>query len=218
MGHTDYRRIYETGAGKLDEALDWSTSLGIGAVTLWVCSTDNLARPAAELSDMLTAIEIKMRDLADDHRLARAGVHVEAMGRIDLLPQSLVAAIEAARQATAANNQMVVTVATGYGGREEITDAVRAMLAHGVQRGLTLRQLVDSVTCDSIRQHLYLPTLPDPELIIQTNDESRLSGFMLWQSAYSEFCFTDLNWPAFRRIDVLRAIRDYQGRDRRHGR
>lgn len=206
------------GVGKLDEVLDWCASLGIGAVTLWVCSTDNLARPAAELFDMLSAIEIKMRDLADDRRLARAGVRVEAMGRIDLLPPSLVAAIEAARQATAANSRMVVTVATGYGGREEITDAVRAMLADGVQRGLTLQQVADNVTCDSIRQHLYLPSLPDPDLIIRTSGELRLSGFMLWQSAYSEFYFTDVNWPAFRRIDFLRAIRDYQGRDRRHGR
>jgi short-chain Z-isoprenyl diphosphate synthase len=217
-GVTDYRHIYAAGASKLDEVLDWCASLGIRAVTLWVCSPDNLARPAGEVSDMLTAIEAKMRDLADDRRLTKFGVRVEAMGRLDLLPPSLVSAIEAAKTATATNQRMVVTIATGYGGREEIADAVRALLEDAVQRGLSLAQVIDTVSTDTIRNHLYLPTLPDPDLIIRTSGELRLSGFMLWQSAYSEFYFTDVNWPAFRRIDFLRAIRDYQGRDRRHGR
>lgn len=217
-GMTDYRRIYAAGAGKLDEVLDWCASLGIGAVTLWVCSTDNLARPPGELSDMLAAIESKMRALADDPRLARFGVRVEAMGRLDLLPANLVAAIEAAKDATAANKRMLLTIATGYGGREEIADAVRSLLMGGERRGLTLAQAIDSISTDTIREHLYLPKLPDPDLIIRTSGELRLSGFMLWQSAYSEFYFADVNWPAFRRIDFLRAIRDYQGRERRRGR
>ena len=216
-GVTDYRRIYATGAGKLDEVLDWCASLGIRAVTLWVCSTDNLARPSGELSEMLTAIEAKMVTLADDPRIAHLGVRVEAMGRLDLLPPGLVSAIEAAKKATVSNKLMVLTIATGYGGREEIADAVRALLTAGVQRGLTLAQVIDRVSTDTIREYLYIAALPDPDLIIRTSGELRLSGFMLWQSAYSEFYFTDVNWPAFRRIDFLRAIRDYQGRDRRRG-
>ena len=164
--------------------LDWCASLGIRAVTFWVCSPDNLTRPAGEVSDMLTAIETKMRDLADDRRLAKFGVRVEAMGWLDLLPPSLVVAIEAARQATRANRRMVVTIATGYGGREENADAVSALLTANLRCSLTLPEAIDSVSTDTIREHLYLPTLPDPDLIIRTSGELRLSGFMLWQSAY----------------------------------
>ncbi len=217
LGVHDHRRIYVAGADKLDEVLNWCAALGIGAVTLWVCSTDNLGRPPGELSGMLAAIEAKMRHLASDPHLACLGVRVEAMGRLDLLPASLAAALDAARHATAGNDRMVLTVATGYGGREEIADAVRALLADCARSDLTLRQAIDRVSPDAIRQHLYLPTLPDPDLIIRTSGELRLSGFMLWQSAYSEFYFADVNWPAFRRIDFLRAIRDYQGRKRRRG-
>ncbi len=218
QGLRDFRRIYEVGAGKLDEVLDWCAALGVGAVTLWVCSTDNLGRPAEELSGMLAAIEGKMRDIAADPRIHRLGVRVQAIGRLDLLPGSLVDAIERARAATETNRQMTLTIAANYGGREEIADALRSLLRHCAEHQLTLDQAAEVVTPEAIGRHLYSPSLPDPDLIIRTSGEVRLSGFLLWQSVYSEYHFTDVNWPAFRRIDFLRAIRTYQARDRRFGR
>jgi short-chain Z-isoprenyl diphosphate synthase len=218
QGVSDFRRIYEVGAGKLDEVLDWCAALGVGAVTLWVCSTDNLARPAEEVSGILAAIEDKMRLLAADPRISRLGVRVQAIGRLDLLPASLTDAIERARRATEANGQMTLTIAANYGGREEIADALRSLLRDCAGHGLTLEQAVEVVTPEAIGRHLYSPSLPDPDLIIRTSGELRLSGFLLWQSVYSEYHVTDVNWPAFRRIDFLRAIRTYQQRDRRFGR
>ena len=218
QGLSDFRRIYEVGAGKLDGVLDWCAALGVGAVTLWVCSTDNLTRPAAEVSGILAAIEAKMRGLAADPRIHRLGVRVQAIGRLDLLPASLSEAIERARQATAMNRQMTLTIAANYGGREEIADALRSLLRECAERRLTLADAAEAVTPEAIGRHLYSPSLPDPDLIIRTSGELRLSGFLLWQSVYSEFHFTDVNWPAFRRIDFLRAIRTFQARDRRFGR
>jgi short-chain Z-isoprenyl diphosphate synthase len=217
-GLQDFRRIYEMGAGKLDEVLDWCAALGVGAVTLWVCSTDNMARPAEEVSGILAAIEAKMRGLAADPRLHRLGVRVQAIGRVDLLPASLVDAIERARRATEANRQMTLTIAANYGGREEIADALRSLMRDCAAHRLTLEQATEVVTPEAIGRHLYSPSLPDPDLIIRTSGELRLSGFLLWQSVHSEYHFTDVNWPAFRRIDFLRAIRTYQARDRRFGR
>ena len=217
-GLRDFRRIYEMGAGKLDEVLDWCAALGVGAVTLWVCSTDNLARPAEEVSGILAAIETKMLGLATDHRLHRLGVRVQAIGRVDLLPPSLVDAIERALRATEANRQMTLTIAANYGGREEIADALRSLLRECAAQRLTLDQATEVVTPEAIGRHLYSPSLPDPDLIIRTSGELRLSGFLLWQSVHSEYHFTDVNWPAFRRIDFLRAIRTYQARERRFGR
>ncbi len=217
-GVQDFRRIYEMGAGKLDEVLDWCTALGVGAVTLWVCSTDNMARPAEEVSGILAAIEAKMRGLAADPRLRRLGVRVQAIGRVDLLPASLGDAIERARRATEANRRMTLTIAANYGGREEIADALRSLLRDCATHHLTLEQATEVITPEAIGRHLYSPSLPDPDLIIRTSGELRLSGFLLWQSVHSEYHFTDVNWPAFRRIDFLRAIRTYQARDRRFGR
>jgi short-chain Z-isoprenyl diphosphate synthase len=217
-GMRDFRQIYELGASKLDDVLDWCAALRIRAVTLWVCSTDNLARSSEEVSGIIAAIEAKMRSLAADPRIHRLGVRVEAIGRLELLPASLVAAIDKARQATAANGQMTLTIAANYGGREEIADAMRALLRDCAARQLNLEQAAREITPEGIGRHLYMPGLPDPDLIIRTSGELRLSGFLLWQSVHSEFHFTDINWPAFRRIDLLRAIRTYQARDRRYGR
>ena len=214
----DFRRIYAMGAGKLDEVLDWCAELGVRAVTLWVCSTDNLSRPAEEVSGILAAIEQKMRHLAVDPRIHRLGVRVQAIGRLELLPAPLVSALEAARRATEANRQMTLTIAANYGGREEIADAMRSLMGELAERGLALANAAREVTPEAIGRHLYLPTLPDPDLIIRTSGEVRLSGFLLWQSVYSEFHFTDVNWPAFRRVDLLRAVRTFQSRKRRFGR
>jgi short-chain Z-isoprenyl diphosphate synthase len=142
---------------------------------------------------------------------------VRAVGQLDLLPASTLAAVRAAEAATKGYEGMYLTIATAYGGQQEITDAVQSLLREQLNAGKTLEQAISLVTPDAIGRYLYSPNLPDPDLIIRTSGEIRLSGFLLWQSAYSEFHFTDVFWPAFRRIDFLRAIRAFQQRHRRHG-
>ena len=127
------------------------------------------------------------------------------------------AAMAGDRRATAGNKQITLTIAAGYGGREEIADAVRALLTSEAAEGLSPREVAALVSPEAISRHLYMPALPDLDLIIRTSGEVRISGFMLWQSIYSELYVADVNWPDFRRIDLLRAVRTYQGRQRRFG-
>lgn len=218
VGLTDPHAIYELGAKKLDDMLDWCAELAIRAVTLWVFSTDNLTRPAEEVAGIFGAIETKMAALASDPQIHRRRVRVRAIGELTLVPASTLAAIRSAEQATCAYDAMVLHIAVAYGGRQEIIDAVRASLRDMASEGATLSEAIERLTSETITNHLYAAGLPDPDLIIRTSGEIRLSGFLLWQSAHSEFYFSDVNWPAFRRVDFLRAIRAYQGRQRRRGR
>jgi short-chain Z-isoprenyl diphosphate synthase len=217
-GLTDLREVYRLGAQKLDDVLDWCAELHIPAVTLWVCSTDNLGRSSEQVSGILAAVEAKLKALAHDPQLQRQQVRVQAIGRLELLPASTVAAIRAAEAATERYAAITLTIAVAYGGREEIADAVRDLLASEAKRGAELADVIARVTPAAISRHLYVANLPDPELIIRTSGEIRLSGFLLWQSAYSEFYFSDVYWPAFRKIDFLRALRAFQQRKRRYGR
>jgi short-chain Z-isoprenyl diphosphate synthase len=215
-GVIDPIRLYEPGAQKLDDVLEWCSELAIPAVTLWVCSTDNLARPPDQVSGILGAVEAKLRTLATDPRIHARRVRVDAIGRLDLLPPGMLEAIAEAKRATADYGNLMLTIAIGYGGREEIVDAVRALLSEHAN-GATLDETIARITPETLRQYLYMPHAPDPDLIIRTSGEVRLSGFLLWQSAYSEFYFADVYWPAFRKIDLLRAIRSFQSRNRRFG-
>ena len=216
-GLTDPASLYLPGAEKLDDVLDWCGALAIPAVTLWVCSTDNLDRAPAEVAGILGAVSGKLQALAADPHTARRGVRVQAIGRLDLLPPETRAAIAAVEAATARHTRLTLTIAIAYGGREEIADAVRALLRREAAQGATLEQAIAAVSTDSIARHLYLAAAPELDLIIRTSGELRLSGFLLWQSAYSEFHFTDVLWPAFRKIDFLRAVRAFQDRRRRFG-
>ncbi len=159
-----------------------------------------------------------MAALASDPQIHRRRVRVRAIGELALIPASTMAAIQSAEQATRAYDAMELNIAVAYGGREEIVDAVRASLRKMASEGATLSEAIERLTSDAIARHLYTAGSPDPDLIIRTSGEIRLSGFLLWQSAHSEFYFSDVNWPAFRRVDFLRAIRAYQGRQRRLGR
>jgi short-chain Z-isoprenyl diphosphate synthase len=216
-GITDPLQLYTPGADKLDDVLDWCSDLAIPAVTLWVCSTDNLARSPDQVSGILATVEAKLRALTTDPRIHARRVRVDAIGRLDLLPPATLEAIAEAKQATQDYGNLLLTIAIGYGGREEIIDAVHALLSEHAN-GCTPQELIARITPETLRQYLYMPHAPDPDLIIRTSGEIRLSGFLLWQSAYSEFYFTDIYWPNFRKIDLLRAIRSYQGRHRRFGR
>ena len=217
-GVSDPCEIYQRGAEKLDDVLAWCSELRIPAVTLWVFSTENLKRSEAELSGILSAIEAKVAALAHDPFMHQKRVRIQAIGRLDLLPESVVAAIRAAETATAQYDLMTLTIAVGYGGREEIADAVRSFVKTQAREGASLSDVIERITPEAIACHLYAADLPDPDLIIRTSGEIRLSGFLLWQSVYSEFYFTDVLWPAFRKVDFLRAIRAYQARNRRFGR
>ncbi len=215
---TDLQDIYMAGADKLDDLLEWCVDLGIPAITLWVLSTDNFNRSPGEVSAILTAIETKLKALAANPLVHHHRVRVQAVGRLELLPASTLAAVRAAEAATKNYRGNTLTIATAYGGREEIVDAVQSLLFEQMNRGRDLKETIALVTPETIGRHLYTPDLPDPDLIIRTSGEIRLSGFLLWQSAHSEFYFTDVFWPAFRRIDLLRAVRAYQQRQRRFGR
>jgi short-chain Z-isoprenyl diphosphate synthase len=217
-GLGDPREIYQCGADKLNDVLDWCAEVGINAVTLWVFSTENFKRSQSEVSGILGAIEAKILALAYDPFMREKRVRVRAIGRLDILPESVVSAMRAAEAATAQHDSMTLTIAAAYGGREEIVDAVCKFLKAEAKQEASLTDVINRLTSDAIGRHLYAADLPDPDLIIRTSGEIRLSGFLLWQSVHSEFYFTDVLWPDFRKVDLLRAIRAYQERNRRFGR
>jgi short-chain Z-isoprenyl diphosphate synthase len=209
---------YSVGAEKLDDVLAWCAELQIRAVTLWVCSIDNLRRSPDEVSGILAAVETKIGELAGDPAIGRLGVRVKAVGRLDLLPASTVAVLREAEAATAAHTGLKLMIAIAYGGREEIADAVRDLIRERIGRGASLEAIAAEITPEAIDGHLYTAGLPNLDLIIRTSGEIRLSGFLLWQSAHSEFYFSDVDWPEFRKVDFLRAVRSFQQRQRRFGR
>ncbi len=214
---TEPQAIYTNGADRLDDLLDWCVDLGIPAITLWVFSTENLDRAPEEVSGLLAAIEAKLRRLTANPLIHRQRVRVRAVGRLELLPISTQAAVRAAEIATADYDGLQLTLAAAYGGRQEITDAMRALLREPQYCNQKAGDVAAQITPAVLGRYMYAPDLPDLDLIIRTSGEIRLSGFLLWQSAYSEFYFTDVFWPAFRRIDFLRAVRAYQQRQRRFG-
>ncbi len=205
---------HQRGADKIAEFLGWCDELGIEIATLWMLSTDNLSRSSEELSDLLGIIEDSVCALADARRW-----RIRVVGRLDLLPDATAAALRGAQEDTADIDEgLQVNVAIGYGGRHEIADAVRAALTERAEQGQTIAQAAQDIDVDDIAQHLYTKGQPDPDLVIRTSGEQRLSGFLLWQSAHSEFYFCEAHWPEFRRVDFLRALRSYSLRERRLGR
>jgi short-chain Z-isoprenyl diphosphate synthase len=209
---------HAAGAKHIDEFLGWCLEFGIPCVTLWLLSTDNLERDDAEVANLLALIEETVRDLGCTEDARRRGLRVTAVGALDLLPEETRAVLKAAEEATAGHDRLRLQVAVGYGGRQEITDALRSLLLDRAAHGASLEEVAAQLRPEDVGDHLYTTGLPDPDLIIRTSGEVRLSGFLLWQSAHSEFYFCDAYWPEFRRIDFLRALRDYQKRSRRFGR
>ena len=203
------------GAQTGEDFLKWCLDLGIKTVTLYVFSTENFRRTEKETSTILNLIEEETRKLVTDRRIHESRVHVKALGRLELLPGSLREALAEIETVTAAYDQHYLNIAVAYGGRAEIVDAAKRIIDE-VKSGSLDEGLVDE---DTFRKYLYTSHLPNPypELIIRTSGEARLSGFLLWQAAYSEFVFLDVYWPEFRKIDLLRAIRTYQRRKRRFG-
>lgn len=209
---------HSIGADKAHEVLQWCLELGIPAATIWVLSTDNRSRDPQELAHILLLLEKEARALATDPRIHANRVRVRAIGQHDEFPPQVLAALNDLEAKTAHYDGMRLNIAVGYGGREEIVDAVKRHLHAQAQAGRTLADAAATLAPDDISAHLYAADIPDPDFIIRTSGEIRLSGFMLWQSVYSEYYFCDVYWPGFRRVDFLRALRDFQGRDRRFGR
>jgi short-chain Z-isoprenyl diphosphate synthase len=203
---------HRAGAKRIEDFLGWCEEVGVEVVTLWLLSTDNLNRPPAELEPLLRIIEDAVRDLADDGRW-----QVNPVGALDLLPVSTVHALKGAAERTIGNAGLLVNVAVGYGGRREITDAVWSLLQEHASRGTSIDELAQVLDVEQIAEHLYTKGQPDPDLVIRTSGEQRLSGFLLWQSVHSEFYFCEAYWPAFRKIDFLRALRAFAARHRRYG-
>ena len=208
----DVESGYQAGAAKVDEFLEWCHELGVGTVTFWVLSTDNLQRSAGELASILDAVEALVDRLAADGRW-----RLTLMGSLELLPAESVGRLKRAADATADVDGMRVNVCVGYGGRQELTDAMRSLLLEKAAEGYDLADVASTLEVDHIAEHLYTKGQPDPDLVIRTSGEQRLSGFLLWQSVHSEFYFCDALWPAFRRVDLLRAMRSYASRERRFG-
>lgn len=204
---------HRAGAANIEPLLGWCEEVGVSVVTLWLLSTDNLNRPADELDPLLEIIAEAVDSLADERRW-----RLHPVGALDLLPPATARRLKAAEAATADVDGILVNIAVGYGGRREIADAVRSLLLEHAAKGTPLEDVAAQVDVDAIGEHLYTKGQPDPDLVIRTSGEQRLGGFLLWQSAGSEFYFCEAFWPDFRRVDFLRAIRAYAQRERRHGR
>jgi short-chain Z-isoprenyl diphosphate synthase len=208
---------HRRGADQIDHLLGWSRELGIPTVTLWLLSTDNLlGRHPAEVAGLLQIIEDKVRQLASQG--GADGYRIVPVGQLAALPERTRTALEQAAEASRARTGGALHVAVGYGGREEIADAVKRLLGDYAKKGLDVAEASSLVTPDEIARHLYTAGVPDPDLIIRTSGEIRLSGFLLWQSAHAEYYFADAYWPDFRKVDFLRALRSYAQRHRRFGR
>ncbi len=212
-GANDVATGHRRGADKISDLLTWCSESGVEVVTLWLLSTDNLARPAAELDTLLRIIEDTVRRLAAPEHSWR----IHPVGSLDLLPDSTARTLKESAEATSGRSGLLVNVAVGYGGRREIADAVRSLLQEHANRGSTIEEVAAQLDVQHIAEHLYTRGQPDPDLVIRTSGEQRLSGFLLWQTAHSEFYFCDAFWPAFRRVDFLRALREYAARSRRFG-
>lgn len=203
---------HQAGADKIVDFLGWCEDVNVEVVTLWLLSTDNLGRPQNELAPLLQIIEETVEQLGQTGRW-----RVNPMGSLDLLPDHTAAALKSVAERTSEISGLIVNVAVGYGGRREIADAVRAMLQDHASRGTSIEELAEVLDVEHISEHLYTRGQPDPDLVIRTSGEQRLSGFLLWQSAHSEFYFCEAFWPDFRKVDFLRALRAFGARQRRYG-
>jgi short-chain Z-isoprenyl diphosphate synthase len=213
-GLPSYKDSYRVGMRRFEDFLGWADELDIPAVTAWLLSRENLSRPPDELDpyfEVLVELFDRLPELARTYDMG-----LKVIGSLDLLPDHLVTAAKRAQEAVPYGRRRL-TIAMGYGGRQEIVDAAKDLVSELAASGVAAGEIAAGIDADTLAAHMYSADMPDPDLLIRTSGESRLSGFLLWQSAYSEFVFVDVNWPAFRHVDFLRALRDYTGRDRRFG-
>tara|TARA_B110000444_G_scaffold258211_1_gene298507 strand:- start:1227 stop:2066 length:840 start_codon:yes stop_codon:yes gene_type:complete len=201
------------GKEKLERVLDWTLEIGIPWLTVYALSTENLNRPKKELETLFKLYDEGLRDIADDKRIHDNKVKVQIIGRRELLPKHVNDAIDYAEQRTADYDQFVFTVCLAYGSREEMVDAIRSIAEEHAAGDLKLEEINEK----AVSKRLYTGEMPDPDLVIRTSGEERISNFLLWQMAYSELYFSDVFWPSFQKKDLLKAIRTFQDRRRRFG-
>ena len=209
----DVNRGHELGVDTLEKVLDWSIDLGIQVVTAYAFSTENFNRPKEEVDGLMNLFVKNFKRLKKKKKIHKNKVRVKVVGRLYLLPQEVRDAIQEAEDATKDYHDRQFNLAIGYDGRLEIIDAIKKIIDEVEDGKLTK----DDITEETVSKNLYTKGLADPNLIIRTSGEERLSGFLLWQSSYSELYFCDSLWPELRKVDFLRALRDYQKRDRRFG-
>ena len=211
-GDTSTSRGHKAGAEKIIDLLDWCEESKVEVLTIWLLSNQNLSRPPAELEPLLAIIADTVNDLASRRRW-----EIRPVGSMELLPKELVDQLNDVAEKTKGIAGVLINVAIGYGGRSEIADAVKSIITAPANADKSAAEIASSISVDEIGRHLYTAGLPDPDLVIRTSGEQRLGGFLLWQSAHSEFYFCEAYWPDFRRVDFLRAIRAYSQRNRRFG-
>jgi tritrans,polycis-undecaprenyl-diphosphate synthase [geranylgeranyl-diphosphate specific] len=213
QGNIDVIKGHELGVDTLENVLDWSIELGIEIITVYAFSTENFNRPQNEVEGLMRLFVINFKRLVDHEKIHKNEVKVKVVGKTELIPESVREAIKEAEDATAHYNKRLFNIAIGYDGRLEIIDSFKKIIEQ-VQAG---KITIDDVDEDLVSQNLYTGGLADPNLIIRTSGEERLSGFLLWQSSYSELYFCETLWPELRKVDFIRAIRSYQERERRFG-
>lgn len=204
---------HEYGRDTLENVLDWCLDLKIKHLTVYAFSTENFNRNPVEVKRLMELFEDNFLKMSEDKRVHANKINVRAIGQLEKLPKRVREAIRVAEERTRTYDSYFYTVAVAYGGRQEIIDAIRS-IAEEVKAGTLRPRDIDEAL---VSKHLYTQHLPDPDLILRTSGEERISNFLLWQMAYSELYFTDVYWPGFRRVDFLRAVRTYQMRQRRHG-
>ncbi|MGI9643542.1 MAG: polyprenyl diphosphate synthase [Acidimicrobiia bacterium] len=210
----DYQASYRVGMEKFEEFLQWTAELDIAAVTCWLLSTENLLRPDEELVPYYEVLIELFQRIPESS--AGRDVKVKFIGSLDLLPSDLVEAAKELEEQCSAGSRRV-TIALAYGGRQEIVDAVKDLVTDLADQGVAAQEISAHIEKESLSERMYASDLPDPDLVLRTSGEARLSGFMLWQAAYAEYAFVDVYWPAFRRVDFLRSLRDFTRRERRYG-
>ncbi len=201
------------GKEKLEEVLEWCREIGIKVVTVYGFSTENFTRDPDEIKFLFELITDSLNELAVDARVRENSIRIKVLGDTEKLPEKLRAAISNAEKKTGNNRGFRLNLAIGYGGRAEIVDAVKKIAARVKDGSMDL----SGITEETFREYLYDGTIPDPDLVLRTSGEERVSNFLLWQAAYSELYFSDVNWPDLKKVDFLRAIRSYQNRKRRFG-
>ena len=213
QGNIDVVKGHEIGVDTLEKVLDWSIELGIEIITAYAFSTENFNRPQHEVEGLMNLFVKNFKRLVTHEKIHKNEVRVKVVGRTELLPDNVKEAIQEAEEATKHYKKRLFNLAIGYDGRLEIIDSFKKIISE-VQAG---KITVDDVDEDLVSKNLYTEGLDDPNLIIRTSGEERLSGFLLWQSSYSELYFCETLWPELRKVDFIRAIRSYQARDRRFG-
>ena len=213
QGKVDVLKGHELGVDTLENVLDWSIDLGIEIITAYAFSTENFNRPKKEVDGLMRLFVINFKKLVDHEKIHKNEVRVKVVGRTELLPDDVKEAIKEAEDATKNYNKRFFNLAIGYDGRLEIIDSFKKIIKD-VQDG---KITIDEVDEELVSKNLYTEGIDDPNLIIRTSGEERLSGFLLWQSSYSELYFCETLWPELRKVDFLRAIRSYQARERRFG-